>query len=95
MTTEIILHGSAIENEADFHDAIDRAARSAGFVGYGRNPDALWDVITAILPPPVDVRWHNVDACRDVLGNRLERIIAVFRDAERERGSSFRFTIEP
>ena len=94
MSTKLILDGNAIKSEGDFHDAIDHAAHAAGFEGYGRNLDALWDVITAILPLPVDARWLNADACRDALGDRFGRIVWVFRDAEQELGSSFRFTLE-
>lgn len=95
MSTKLILDGNAIKSEGDFHDAIDRAARAVGFEGYGRNLDALWDVITAILPLPVDVQWLNADVCRDALGDRFQRIASVFRDAEQKLGPSFRFSIEP
>jgi ribonuclease inhibitor len=94
VTTSLVLDGNAIESEADFHDVIDRAARAVGFKSYGRNLDALWDVITAILPLPVEVHWVNADACRAALGDRFERIMSVFRDAEDEIGSSFRLTVE-
>ena len=95
MSTKLILDGNAIKSESDFHDAIDRAARAVGFEGYGRNLDALWDVITAILPLPVDVKWLNTDACRDALGDRFSRIVLVLREAEQKLGRSFRFSIEP
>ena len=95
MTTLLVLDGNAIESEADFHVVIDRAARLAGFEGYGRNLDALWDVITAVLPQPVEVHWLYADAFRAALGDRFERITSVFRDAEAELGSSFRLTVEP
>ena len=95
MTTKLVLDGNAIDSEADFHDMIDRAARSAGFAFYGRNLDALWNVLTAILPQPVEVRWLNAESCRVALGDRFERILAVFRDAEDELGSAFQLRLEP
>uniref|UniRef100_UPI003C2F6457 barstar family protein n=1 Tax=Altererythrobacter segetis TaxID=1104773 RepID=UPI003C2F6457 len=94
VTTNVILDGRFIRSEADFHDLIEGSARAAGFEGYGRNLDALWDVVTAILPQPVEVHWLNENACRAALGDRFDRIVSVFRDAEDKLGSSFRFEME-
>ncbi|HYI63568.1 MAG TPA: barstar family protein [Allosphingosinicella sp.] len=92
---ELLLDGRSIRSEALFHDVIDRAALSAGFDGYGRNLDALWDVLTAILPIPVEVRWTDSDASRQAIGPRFDMLVQVMRDAEKELGpADFRLRVE-
>ena len=93
---EIVLDGSSIRSEAAFHDAIGEAARDAGFEGYGRNLDALQDVLTGILPLPIDFRWVRIERARGAIGPRFERLVQVLRDAEAELDSAqFRLELEP
>ncbi|HYI48241.1 MAG TPA: barstar family protein [Allosphingosinicella sp.] len=92
---ELILDGKEIGSEAAFHDVIDKAARSVGFKGYGRNLDALEEVLAAILPAPVSIRWVNADRSRTAIGARFDKLIDVMTDAETELGTDqFRFSLE-
>jgi ribonuclease inhibitor len=93
MGTQILLDGRSMVSEADFHDVIGGAARAAGLEGYGRNLDALWDVLTGFLPLPVEVRWTNGRAARAALGPRFDRLLEVFKDASEELGRNFEFEI--
>ena len=93
MGTHLLLDGRLMSNEASFHDMIDKAARSAGFHGYGRNLDSLRDILTGFLETPVEVRWINAAAARTALGPRFERIAEVFRDAANDLRADFRFEI--
>jgi ribonuclease inhibitor len=95
VSTKLLLDGQSITSEADFHSAVDAAARSAGITFYGRNLDALWDLIRGLLPLPVEVRWVHANHSRMVLGDRYEQIVSLLREAERECGTSFNVTIEP
>jgi ribonuclease inhibitor len=85
---ELRFDGSTVRSEAAFHDVIDQAAQSIGFVGYGRNLDALWDVLTGILPPPVRIYWSQAGASREAIGRRFNKLVAILHEAERELGRS-------
>jgi ribonuclease inhibitor len=90
METQLHFDGRSLSSEADFHDAIDRAAREVGFVGYGRNLDALWDVLTGFLALPVRVRWVNSGLNRS-WGQRYDKIVGIFEDAHERFGADFTF----
>ena len=93
---EILLDGREIRTESDFHNLIDETARRAGFPCYGRNLDALWDILTGILPPPLKVHWVHSDLSRAALGPRFDELLDVFRDAEVELGSAeFQLRVQP
>ncbi|HEX8579407.1 MAG TPA: barstar family protein [Allosphingosinicella sp.] len=94
MGSELLLDGRSMASEADLHDVIDRAAREVGFGGYGRNLDALWDVLTGFLELPVQVRWVNA-RFNHAWGLRYDKIVRIFEDAERELGTEFKFEIMP
>ncbi|HEX8449280.1 MAG TPA: barstar family protein [Allosphingosinicella sp.] len=85
---EINLDGDEIRSESAFHDAIAQAARSIGFEGYGRNLDALSDLLTGVLPRPLRIRWSDADVSRHAIGPRFDRLVETVREAERELGPS-------
>ena len=85
---ELMFDGGKVGSEAAFHDVVERAAESVGFEGYGRNLDALWDVLTGILPRPLRIRWLEAEVSRKAVGPRFDRLVEVLRDAERELGPS-------
>jgi RNAse (barnase) inhibitor barstar len=92
----LVLDGGSMDGEAAFHDVIDRAALDAGFEGYGRNLDALWDVLTNILPTPVEISWVNTTAARAAIGPRFDRIVQVLREAEAKLGpAGLKVRLEP
>ena len=93
MGTRLLLDGRLMSSEADLHDMIDEAARAIAFQGYGRNLDALSDVLTGFLEAPVEVRWINAAAAQTALGPRFERIVAIFEDASAKLGAGFLFEI--
>ncbi|TVR99066.1 MAG: barnase inhibitor [Rhodospirillales bacterium] len=52
---------------------------------FGRNLDALWDVLTTDLEGPCTVRWHHCGRSAAAMGPDFERLLAVLQDAARER----------
>ena len=67
--------------ESDFHEAVFQAS---GIDFYGRNLDALHDLITGLVEPPIEIRWINAAASREAFGVRFDAIVEVLRDAEAE-----------
>ena len=73
----VILDGLLIESEDDFHDVITKELDLP--IWYGRNLDALWDVLTGMVERPVNLVWLNSEISRLRL-SRYEKIIDLFKD---------------
>jgi ribonuclease inhibitor len=52
---------------------------------FGRNLDALWDVLIADIEGPVEVVWEDPEASRTSIGRDFERVLDVLRKVERKR----------
>lgn len=49
---------------------------------FGRNLDALFDVLTTELPGPLQIRWHHHEASAVQMGcTHYTALLAVLRDA--------------
>ena len=83
MAMTLHLDGTAIRSEADFHDAIRHAS---GIDFYGRNLDALWDLLTGLVDPPIEICWTDSGSSRAAMGARFDAILGVMRDAQAELG---------
>lgn len=73
------LDGHSIKSPAAFHDAV-RTASGIGF--YGRNLDALWDLLTGLVERPVRIVWTNADVSEAAMGDEFHRIARIIREAE-------------
>jgi len=92
----VILDGLSIQSEDDFHDAIENAFDLPGW--YGRNLDALWDVLTGMVERPVNLIWMNSEMSSIRL-QRYEKIVGLMKDvADRDialgRISKFEFNLQ-
>jgi ribonuclease inhibitor len=68
-------------------DVYARLARDLAFPRhFGGNLDALWDVLTTDVAGPVEIVWVDHAEARRRLGADFDRIVAVLRDVEAERG---------
>ncbi len=77
------LQGKSIGSVEEFYDQI---SRRLGFPAhFGRNLDALWDVLTTDVKGPVKIVWKNSASSKDSLGKDFERISALLRDVAKER----------
>jgi len=73
----VILDGLSIESEDDFHEAIAKVFNLPGW--YGRNLDALWDVLTGMVDRPINLVWLNSEISRTRL-QRYEKIVDLLKD---------------
>lgn len=81
---QIELDGQAIRSEADFHAAIMAALPFPHY--YGKNLDALWDVLSTDVERPVRLLWRHSGRSREAMGERFDRIVSILRDVERQDG---------
>lgn len=59
---------------------------------FGRNLDALWDVLTADIEGPVEVAWEQADASKAAMGNDFDKLAELLKEVAAERGD-FTFTL--
>jgi len=91
---ELIIDGSKIASEEDLHDAISKGLALPNW--YGRNLDALWDVLTGMVGRPLELIWLNSEQSKKILP-RYEQILSLFREVELQDQQSNRverFTLE-
>lgn len=86
--TRCIIQGAAIRTLEDLYDQLVSQLPLPSH--FGRNLDALWDVLTADLPGPVEVVWEATDASQAALGQDFDRVTALLREVARQRND---FTI--
>lgn len=88
------IDGLKIQSEADFHNEI---ARAFGFGShYGKNLDALWDVLTRDVERPVSLVWKHADASEKGMPAEFKKIVSLLRDVENNDaayGTSERFEL--
>jgi len=78
-----VLSGKTVRSTAGFYDAV---ARQLSFPRhFGRNLDALRDVLSTDIEGPVEVVWDDADVSRRAMGRDFDRLLAVLRDVEKER----------
>ena len=77
------IDGGAIRSLGDLYDTL---ARQLPFPPhFGRNLDALWDVLSTDIRGPIEVTWHDAAAAEKALGPDFARIDVLFRELERKR----------
>ncbi len=75
---------TAVRSLEDFYQQL--AAQTALPAHFGRNLDALFDVLTAEIPGPLEIVWHRHDASAPLLGHEgYTALMAVLHDAADHR----------
>ncbi len=52
---------------------------------FGRNLDALWDVLSTDVEGPFEIIWKNADDSKKSMGKDFDRVLKLLRDLEKER----------
>ncbi len=76
---EIIIDGTAINSEEDLHDFFAKSLSLPDW--YGRNLNALWDVLTGMIDMPLTIIWRNSEISKHRIFN-FEQIISVLKKVE-------------
>jgi RNAse (barnase) inhibitor barstar len=91
MAMDLTIDGASIADEADFHVRIQEAS---GVEWYGGSLDALFDLLVAVVEPPIALTLTNASAARKVIGERFDRILTVILDAVAERPGAITLKLE-
>jgi ribonuclease inhibitor len=79
---KVEIDGAKIASEADFHREIASALEFP--THYGRNLDALWDVMTADVERPVLLVWRNARFSASAMSEKYEQIVGLLNDIMRQ-----------
>ena len=52
---------------------------------FGRNLDALWDVLSTDVEGPFEIIWKNAHDSKKSMGKDFDRVLKLLRDLEKER----------
>lgn len=78
---EIIIDGTTINSEEDLHDFFAKSFSLPDW--YGRNLDALWDVLTGMVDMPLTIIWKNSEISKHRIAN-YEKFVSLLKDVEIE-----------
>lgn len=83
-----VLHD--VRTLAQFYDEL--ALQLAFPTHFGRNLDALWDVLTGGVEGPFEIIWEKSGQSQAHLGADYSRLVSLFNDLAAER-DDFTFTL--
>lgn len=78
-----VLNGRAIRSLSDFYEEI--SGRLSLPAHFGRNLDALWDVLSTDVEGPVEIVWQSARLSRQAMGEDFEKVMKVLKEVEAER----------
>jgi ribonuclease inhibitor len=61
---------------------------------FGRNLDALWDVLSTDVEGPFEIVWTHSDDSKKSMGKDFQRVIKLLKELKKER-DDFKLTLEP
>jgi ribonuclease inhibitor len=74
------IDGSQVCSEADFHRVMVEGLNLPAH--YGRNLDALWDVLSTDIERPVRIVWINSRISEDEMSADFAKIVELLRNVE-------------
>jgi ribonuclease inhibitor len=80
---KVKLAGKSIRSLDEFYSEIAGKLRFPDY--FGRNLDALWDVLTTDIKGPVELAWEDSDVSKKSMGKDFEKVTALLQDVEKER----------
>jgi ribonuclease inhibitor len=78
-----ILDGKTICSLDDFYDQLSIGLGMPHH--FGRNLDALWDVLSADVRGPIEILWKKTDLSRNQMGRDFDQVVSLMRDLEKVR----------
>jgi ribonuclease inhibitor len=82
-TSILILNGRDIDSLERFYQELAKVLALPDH--FGRNLDALWDVLTSDIAGPVELIWEDSGRSRNTMGRDFDRVITVLREVALER----------
>ncbi|MBM4313495.1 MAG: barstar family protein [Deltaproteobacteria bacterium] len=77
------LSGQSIRSLEEFYDEIERLFKLPD--GFGRNLDALWDLLTTDIKGPLELIWEASAVSKKSMGKDFSRVSALLREIGEQR----------
>jgi ribonuclease inhibitor len=77
------LNGNKIRSLDDLYDQISILIDLPEH--FGRNLDALWDVLSTDVEGPFEIIWKHADNSKKLMGKDFVRVVKLFQELEKER----------
>lgn len=78
-----LLNGRTLGSLDDLYDQLSQKLSLPD--PFGRNLDALWDVLTTEVPGPFKIVWKRAGLSKKSMGRDFNRAVKLLRDLEKER----------
>lgn len=88
---QCMLDGRAIRSLDDLYDLL--SSRLSLPKHFGRNLDALWDVLSTDVEGPFEIVWQHADDSKKLMGKDFDRVLKSLQELEDER-DDFKLKIE-
>ncbi len=75
--------GRAVHSLDELYDELARQLPLPDY--FGRNLDALWDVLSTDIEGPVEMVWEDAEHSKRSMGKDYERVVALLNDLTAER----------
>ena len=86
------LNGQVIRSLDDLYDQL--SSRLSLPAHFGRNLDALWDVLSTDVAGPFKIVWKHSADSKKSMGRDFDQVVKLLRQLEEER-DDFQLTLEP
>jgi ribonuclease inhibitor len=86
-TVKVLISGDQVATVEQFYNELEQQLYLPAH--FGRNLDALWDVLTTDVPGPVEFVWEQSDKSRALLGEKGIALMELLLEVAEER-SDFR-----
>jgi len=80
---QVVIKGSQVASLEQFYDVLEAELKLPAH--FGRNLDALWDVLTTDVAGPVEIVWENAALSKEKLGDKATAIMELLQDVCEER----------
>ncbi len=88
----VTLNGRTIRSLDDLYDELETLLSLPEH--FGRNLDALWDVLSIDIEGPFEIVWKQAHESKKRMGRDFDRVLKLLRELEKER-EDFTLKIEP
>ena len=77
------INGNTIRSLDDLYDRISTLIDLPEH--FGRNLDALWDVLSTDVEGPFEIFWKQADNSKKFMGKDFDRAVKLLQELEKER----------
>ncbi|EGV38399.1 barstar family protein [Neisseria weaveri] len=78
----IYIDGQSIKESLDFHKQLSSQLKISQY--YGRNLDALWDLLSMNIERPLTLVWNNSQESKKYLGEEFDAIVEILDRVKRQ-----------